>query len=428
MEGLPEEIEQRIGSIGTADIVIGIPTHNNVAASDGVLSAAQAGLPSSFAGARSVIVHVEAGAKDMLPDIGTVSSGSNGDALHVLRFAHVGDGMAPMGSGPKAAKAVACRTVFEVARRLRAKACGIIDAEAGTPPPEAIARLIKPIVQDSYDFVAPVYARGAFSGTLTSAVAYPLTRALFGKRVRQPLAGDFACSTRLVERFVALDAWRNDVPRMGIDFWVTTQAITAGGRLCQVHLGPRGPSMASELPHAANDLRDTLPAVLSGLFISVERTEAVWQKIRGSEPVDAFGSPQPATPDESPFDVRQCLEAFRLGVANLHEIWGLVLPPTSLHALRKLATSPDSSFSLPDELWARLVYDFALAFHQRRLGREHLLTAFIPLYWAWVAAYAQHPDVQNARAEERLDELSQRFETEKPYFIARWRSPDRFAP
>jgi glucosylglycerate synthase len=375
-----------------------------------------------------VIVHVEGGARDVPPDIGAVSGGSNGDALHVLSFAQTGDGMSPMAGGSKSAKAVACRTVFEVARRLRAKACGIIDADAGSPSADAIARLIKPIVQDSYDFVAPVYARGAFSGTLTSAVAYPLTRALFGKQVRQPLAGDFACSTRLVERFVALDAWRNDVPRMGIDFWVTTQAITAGGRLCQVHLGPRGPSVSSELPHGVNDLRDTLPAVLSGLFIAVERTEAVWQKIRGSDPVDAFGTPQPAAPDESPFDVRQCLEAFRLGVANLHDIWGLVLPPTSLHALRKLATAPENEFRLPDELWARLVYDFALAFHQRRLGREHLLTAFIPLYWAWVAGYAQHPDVRNGRAEARLDELSQRFETEKPYFIARWRSPDRFAP
>ncbi|HJU75210.1 MAG TPA: hypothetical protein VJ717_15820 [Gemmatimonadaceae bacterium] len=429
MDTLPHEIERRLGRIGTADIVVGFPTFSNPAMIGEVMSAAQLGLHSSFSASRSVIVQVDS-RKDSVVEVAPPSgSSSNGSEPQILQFAQPSDGVSPLAPAhTKPAKGNACRAVFEVARRLRAKACGIVDTDAGLPGADDIARLVKPVVQDSYDFVAPVYARGVFSGTITSGVAYPLTRALFGKRVRQPLAGDFACSARLVDRFVALDAWKGDVARMGIDFWVTTQAVTARARLCQVYLGTRGPAGIDPVAGAV-DLRDALPNVLSSLFTSVERTEAIWQKVRGSEPVDAFGAPE-AVADEPPrFDVRQCIEAFRLGVANLHEIWSVALPPTSLHALRKLARVPDAEFRLPDELWARIVYDFALAFHQRRLGREHLLSAFTPLFWAWIASFVEQAGGLSAHdVEDRLEALCMRFETEKPYLISRWRSPDRFTP
>jgi hypothetical protein len=176
-------------------------------------------------------------------------------------------------------------------------------------------------------------------------------------------------------------------------------------------------------------MRDALPSVLASLFTSVERTESVWQKVRGSEPVDAFGVAAGPAPEPSPFDVRQCLDAFRLGVANLHEIWSVALPPTSLHALRKRARGSDDQFTLPDELWARIVYDFAIAFHQRRIGREHLLGAFLPLFWAWIASYVQQvSDLDSEHVEERLEALCVQFEAEKPYLISRWRWPDRFTP
>ena len=429
MDALPHDVERRLGTIGSADIVLGIPTSNSPATMNEVMIAARAGLHSSFSAARSVIVHIDASSKESV-DLASVTVSGNGSEPQLLQVPQPVDGVPQLASPQyvKPTKGSACRAVFEVARRLRAKACGIVDADAGSPAAEAIARLVKPVLQDSYDFVAPVYTRGAFSGTITSAVAYPLTRALFGKRVRQPLVGDFACSARFVDRLVALDAWRGDVARMGIDFWVTTQALTAGARVCQVHLGARSP-VTDAAASASLDMRDALPSVLGSLFASVERTEAVWQKIRGSDPIDAFGSPEVALLDSPPFDVRQCLDVFRLGVANLHEIWSIVLPPTSLHALRKLSRVAESDFQLPDELWARIVYDFALAYHQRRLGREHVLSAFTPLFWAWIASFVQQAGgLDAAQVEDRIEALCLRFEAEKPYLISRWRSPDRFTP
>jgi len=84
---------------------------------------------------------------------------------------------------------------------------------------------------------------------------------------------------------------------------------------------------------------------------------------------------------------------------------------------------------MPDELWARSVYDFALGHRLRTINRDHLLRAMTPLYLGWVVSYAL--EMQNATvkaAEQRIERLCQAFETAKPYLVSRWRWPDRFNP
>ena len=50
-----------------------------------------------------------------------------------------------------------------------------------------------PILKGGYDFVALLYARYKYDGTITNTVTYPLTRALYGHRIRQPI-GDFGAA------------------------------------------------------------------------------------------------------------------------------------------------------------------------------------------------------------------------------------------
>ena len=63
------------------------------------------------------------------------------------------------------------------------------------------------------------------------------------------------------------------------------------------------------------------------------------------------------------------------------------------------------------------------------MNREHLLSAFTPLYAGWLGSWigemasAREPDV-----EARIERLCLQYEVEKPYFISGWRSPDRFNP
>jgi hypothetical protein len=123
------------------------------------------------------------------------------------------------------------------------------------------------------------------------------------------------------------------------------------------------------------------------------------------------------------------IESFQSGVRNLREIWGLVLPPASLFELQKLAALPQAQFRMPDSLWAKTVYDFVLAHRLRTINRPHLLQAMTPLYLGWIASYALELETAGPEAvEERLERLERAYETEKPYFVSRWRWPDRFNP
>jgi hypothetical protein len=128
-------------------------------------------------------------------------------------------------------------------------------------------------------------------------------------------------------------------------------------------------------------------------------------------------------------DVRRGIESFRLAQKNLGEVWKLLLPPRTMLELQKLAGMSYGAFQLADESWARIVYDFLLAYRLRVLNREHVLSAFAPLFSAWVSSFVtENPEPTLEASEERIERLCLRFEAEKPYLISRWRWPDRFSP
>ena|SRR5690348_17278659 len=121
------------------------------------------------------------------------------------------------------------------------------------------------------------------------------------------------------------------------------------------------------------------------------------------------------------------IEAFRLAYTNLHEIWSLVLPPNSLLGLKRICLAPAESFHMPDSLWARIVYDFILAYRLRTINRGHLLGALTPLYLAWVASHLALTS-HGMPSEKHIQDLAAVFEADKPYLVSRWRWPDRFNP
>ena len=119
------------------------------------------------------------------------------------------------------------------------------------------------------------------------------------------------------------------------------------------------------------------------------------------------------------------VEAFRLAYANLQEIWRLVLPPHSLLALKRFTVVDAAAFRMPDNLWARIVYDFLIAYRLRTINRGHLLGALIPLYLAWVAGQI-NVTASGTAPESHIEAVAAAFEADKSYLVARWRWPDRF--
>jgi len=108
---------------------------------------------------------------------------------------------------------------------LDVRACIVVDSDLRSITPEWVELLAGPILIKGYDYVAPLYSRHKYDGTITNSIVYPLTRVLYGKRVRQPIGGDFGFSRRIAETFLTRDVWGTDVARYGIDIWMSTIAV-----------------------------------------------------------------------------------------------------------------------------------------------------------------------------------------------------------
>jgi hypothetical protein len=169
------------------------------------------------------------------------------------------------------------------------------------------------------------------------------------------------------------------------------------------------------------------PLVTGALFSDIDAKAAFWQRFRPIPPANqAMLAPQLPVTDATA-EVAPMLQAFRLGYTNLQEIWSMVLPPQSLLALKRLSAAETAAFRMPDNLWARIVYDFLLAHRLRTINRGHLLGALIPLYLAWVASHF-NITASGTDPEHHIESVAAAFESEKTYLVSRWRWPDRFNP
>ncbi len=305
------------------------------------------------------------------------------------------------------------------AESLGASACAVLNPDLAAFTPVAVDALVRPILENQCDLAMPLYRAGPFDGLLNQAFLAPVTRALYGKRVRYPLAQDFAVSAGFLPGL--RQAISTPAAGQGL-LWPATEAVLREKKVCQVSL-----PVHHEYPTAGMDLPTLLQQIVGPLFADAERHASLWQRVRASHSVtETGGEPGEAPAGTSP-DPRPMVEAFQLGQRNLQELWSLVLPPVTLLELKKLSRQPLESFRMPDALWARAVYDFALAYRLRTLSRGHLLGAMAPLYLGWVGSRVLEVE-SGVPWGPRQEQLERAFEQNKPYLVQRWRWPDRFNP
>lgn len=308
---------------------------------------------------------------------------------------------------------------FKLAQDNEATACLLLGPEAQSLSPDSIRGLAAAIIDSRADLAMGHYNLGPREGLVNSAILYPVTRALFNVRPRFPLAIDLGLSLRMAERMAAVAQKFTSTNQNEAFLWPTAEAGSANYAIAEVDIGNR------ILPQpVSSDLNTLLVQIGGSLFSEVDAKAAFWQRVRGTQPPHPFISS--AVPMETP-DIAPMLDAFHLAYTNLHEIWSLVLPPNSLLGLKRLSVAPVESFHMPDNLWARIVYDFALAYRLRTINRGHLLGALTPLYLAWVASHLVLVG-SGTQPEKHIQDLAAAFEADKPYLVSRWRWPDRFNP
>ncbi len=415
---LTQETDAKVHELGQTEILVGIPSFNNVDTIGHVVRAVSAGLAKYFPNRRAVLVNSDGGSTDGTPEVVSKAVVDFGAMLVSDQQSPLQKIITPYHGIP--GKGSAFRTIFEIARRLNAKACAVVDSDVRSITPEWIELLLRPILDEGYEYVSPYYLRHKYDGTITNSLVYPLTRAMYGQRIRQPIGGDFGLSGRLAEHYLDKHVWESDVARFGIDIWMTTEAIASGARVCQSFLGakihnPKDPTA---------DLAVMLVEVMGAVFALMEEHQGVWLSLTGSIPVKVFGFQYEVGVEPVHVNVEPMVSSFRHGLADLEPIWRQMLTPESMAGLLPLKDCPLQEFSIPDELWAQLVYDAAVACHRRVMPREHLLKALTPLYLGRTASFVlETQGLTSAEAEGRIESLCLVFETCKPYLAKCWTAP-----
>ncbi len=411
------EVHEQLQQIGRADIVVGIPSFNNAHTIGHVVRAVQGGLAKYFPEHKAVIVNSDGGSSDDTSEV--VRNTSIDDFSAILlhhRIEPVSKIVFPYSGIP--GKGSAFRTVFEIAATLNAKACCVVDSDLRSITPEWVELLVTPILKGGCDYVSPLYHRHKFDGTITNSIVYPLTRALYGRRVRQPIGGDFGFSGSIAKFYLTKDVWESDVARFGIDIWMTTTAIANNFKVTQSFLGAK----IHDAKDPGSDLSSMLYQVVRATFELMETYRDVWMPIKGSEPVPAFGFEYTVGLEPVNVNTAQMLNAFREGVRNLGEIWRDILGAGDYVEVARLGALGDEEFHFPSGLWTRVVYDYALAFHNRKLPVEHLIKSMTPLYIGKTASFImQAKDMGQAEADAEIEKLCMEFESRKDYLVTSWK-------
>jgi hypothetical protein len=454
---LTPAIRDQISRLGCADIMVGIPSFRNAATIGHVVRAAQAGLVQYFPDLRPVLVNADAGSPDGTQRV-VVETEPPGYVEQIL-LVHPKNRLDRVsltypevdGIGGKGA---ALRTLFEMAAALEVEALVVVDSDLRSIVPEWIELLAGPIVKGGYDFVAPLYMRHKFDGTITNTVTYPVTRALYGHRIRQPIGGDFGVSGDLIRYYLEQESWTPDVSRFGIDIWMTTTALTGGFAVCQTRLGAK----IHDPKDPGSDLGPMFRQVVGTLLTMARDNKERWLPINGSHDVPVYGFERYAEPPALEVNTLRLLTQFHAGALTLAETWQRFLAPdnckhvialaeeagalaeAAAHRLGLGRESGDGSagqgmpstdelsdsvaaFYFPDDLWARVFYDLMVSASFGDLPVERLVAAFVPIYFGRVGSLViENRRLAEDQAEERVERQAREFELLKPYLVERWQA------
>jgi len=307
---------------------------------------------------------------------------------------------------------------FDLAQENGVQGILMLGPGGGSLGPTSLRQIADAVLNSPVDLAVPHYTLPPHAGLINSAILYPLTRALFATRVRFPQAIDLGLSLRMAERLSATGQRFTSANQADALIWPVNEAVAAGLSINEYDVGSRS------LPQPADtDINAILSLVTGSLFADIEAKAAVWQRPRRLPP------PRGAAPDvqlaDGTAEVGHMVESFSFAFSNLQEIWSLVLPPNSLLGLKRLSTTRPEEFRMPEMLWARIIFDFLIAYRLRTINRGHLLGALIPLYFAWVAGHI-NITAAGTSSERHIEAVAAAFEADKPYMVSRWRWPDRF--
>lgn len=398
--------EENPDSIHQAEIVVGIPSFNEADSISYPTQQAGEGLARFFGDKQSVIINCDNCSTDDTRNV-FLKTPTPVPKMYISTPSGV------RGKGEN------FKNLFFKASELKTKAVIVVDADLKSITPKWIQHLGEPLFRD-FDYVIPLYVRHKYDGTITNNIAYPLTRVLYGRRVRQPIGGEFAFSSALYTTFLQDGGWDESISQFGIDIWMTTMAINKGVPICQSFMGR--PKI-----HRAKDpgaqLGPMFRQVTGTVFSLMAVFEDNWKRTKWSKPtaIFGFGLGEVEQPPSVTVNEDNLFRKFMEGFTTYKEIWPTTIGESNYGKLLEVKEMGFRHFDFPTHLWVGILFDFAIAFKNRPRDREIILDALIPLYLGKTLSFVKKAENMSIQqAEELIENECMIFEEAKPYLLERW--------
>jgi hypothetical protein len=418
---LSDDLLRQLISVGEVDILVGLHTHNHAKSIEHIVQVIREGLLKYFPRERVAVLNADGGSTDGTRELvraASITDARQANSFQTLRTVHCISSQ----YGPSVSNGTAMHMIVAAADLLRARACAVIAPESSEIRPEWMDQLIRPVYRDHADFVAPVYRRNRFEGILVTNLLYPVTRALYGKSIREPRPGEFAFSDTLASRVVSHPMWNQDAGRLGPEVCLTLEALADGSRIVQSFLGPKG-----QVDRQTADLVTALRQTVGPLFWSMENADGAWGAPPEAPTLLTIGPAFDVGMDGTAnVDLTRLHQMFCSGTKDLESVLKSIVSADTLSQLQYASSLGDAHFRFPDELWAKSVYEFASAYRRSVISRDHIIQALAPLYRGRAYTFISEnlntaPNVLG----ERIEALCLTFERFKPYLLELWSEPER---
>lgn len=394
--------------LSKADVVVGIPSFNEAESIGHTTEQVAKGLVEFFGHLNSVIINCDNNSTD-----GTKEAFFKVSTEVPKIYLSTAPGVGGKGNN--------LRNLFEKVRELQAKVVVVVEADIKNLAPYWIRNLGEPVLR-GVGYVSPLYVRHKYEATLTSSIVYPLTRCLYGRRVRQPIAGDCGFKGALADEFLKSPFWTEATAHSGIDIWMTTTAMNARVPMSQALMGCPKVHRVKD-PYA--QLAVLFRQVLSSIYDLMAGYENFWRQVKWSKPTALFGLDIQETETPLPVEINlnRLHERYLQGCNDYAELWQRIFDQTVFHKLQEIRSLGLQHFSIPSQTWARILFDSAIVYHRMEESeRSTLFDALLPLYLGKVLSFVKRTERMSLQqAEEHVENECTVFEENKPYLVSEWK-------
>ena len=400
-------LEENPSGITQADIVVAVPTFNEVTNITHVTSKIDEGLNEFYPSINSVIVNCDNHSMD-----GTKEAFFSVETKNPKVYLSTQPGERGKGNNLK--------NLFSWCLEIQPKVVVVIEADIRNVTSQWIYCFVEPVLRGNA-YVVPLYVNHKYENTLEALVLYPLFRSLYGRRIKRPTAGDFAIGTKLLEQISGVEFWNEKVAADGIDLWIATVAASSRMPICQSFMG--APKI-HRLKDPFAQINQAFFNIVSVFFDLMPVFQEFWTRVKWSRPTVLFNAEALDVETAVPVEVNtgRLYDLFIKGIERHRGLLESTLNPPEMHKLDEIKDMGFDSFSFPAHTWTIILYDIALAYKKAPPEmKEEILDALLPLYYGKVVSYVRKTErMSNQQAEEVIEKECMVFEENKRYLVSKW--------